>query len=132
MFALNDRNYLEHYKKNPNSKIIERFSIIAAFDGTFNPLSEKRKIGTLKTITQNMEVSFEMKIQNMDLCVVGRYNRVLQIPGWFYFDISKSTEESKFYIYHYQTNGLGSHYDIPKKGPISFSNSWKKEFLLKF
>ena len=132
MFALNDRNYLEHYKKNPNSKIIERFSIIAAFDGTFNPLSEKRKIGTLKTITQNMEVSFEMKIQNMDECRIGGCNYVLLIPGWFRFDITKSPEESKFHIRHRQMNGLGDHDDIPKKSPISFSNSWKKEFLFKF
>ena len=123
---MSNRTYLEFCKKNPDSKIIERFSN----DGTFD--LSTTKIGTLKTITQNMEVSFEMKIQNMDSFDVDNYNDVLWIEGWFYFDISKSFEESNFYIYHEQRNGLGHHNYIQKESPISFSNSWKKEFLLKF
>ena len=126
MFALNDRNYLELCKKNPNSKIIERFSN----DGTFD-LSVYTGIGTLKTITQNMEFSFEMKIQNMDSCRIGGCNYVLLIGWWLRFGIVNSSEESKFYIRHRQRNGLGFH-DIQKESPISFSNSWKKEFLFKF
>ena len=58
--------------------------------------------------------------------------RCLLISGWFYFAIRKSTEESKFYINHCQDDGLGDHDDIQKESPISCSNSWKKEFLLKF
>ena len=118
---------MELNKKNPNSKIIERFSN----EGTFD-LSEDTEIGTFKTITQNMEFSFEMKIQNMDSCVVDGFNWVLLIGGWFNFYIRKSTQESKFYISHGQVNGLGRHKDIQKEHPISCSNSWKKEFLLKF
>ena len=118
---------MELCKKNPNSKIIERFSN----DGTFD-LSKITEIGRFKTITQNMEVSFEMKIPNMDSCDVDGYNYVLLFRGWFVFFIRKSTEESKFYIRHRQENGLGRHDDIQKKNPISCSNSWKKEFLLKF
>ena len=121
---------MELCKKKTNSKIIERFSN----DGTFD-FSEGTKIGTFKTITQNMEVSFEMKIPDMDSCDVGDYNLVLEIGGledWFDFAIRKSTQESKFYINHEQENGLGRHNDIQEENPISCSNSWKKEFLFKF
>ena len=90
------------------------------------------EIGTFKTITQNMEFSFEMKIQNMDSCRIDGYDFVLRIEGWFDFGIRKSTQESKFYIDHEQENGLGDHDDIQKQSPISCSNNWKKEFLFKF
>ena len=132
-YAPNERNYLERCKKIENSKIIERFYN----DGTYY-LSKYTKIGGIKTITQNMEVSFEMRIENMDLCDVDGYIGVLRIVGvgwsvgWFYFGIKKSSEESKFCIYHKQENGLGRHDNIRIQKPIIYAKNWQKEFLLKF
>ena len=121
-------SYLEPSKKKINLKIIERCSN----DGTFD-ISRQKAIGKIKSITPNMEFSFELKIENMDSCRVDDYNRVLSIGGWFYFDIKKSTEKSKFYVYHAQQNGcqLGCHDDICKQNPITFTNNWQKEFLSK-
>ena len=48
-----------------------------------------------------------------------------------HFGIYKSTEKSKFYIRHSQNNGLGYHNDIRKQYPITFTNNWRKELLLK-
>ena len=82
-------------------------------------------------ITMDMEVSFEMKIEDLGSIGVGGYKSVLDIKGWFYFGLRKSAEESKYYIYHRQYNGLGIHGEILKSNPICFSNNWKKEFLAK-
>ena len=76
----------------------------------------------------NMEFSFEIKIEDLDSIEVGGFNWVLFSPGWFDFYLRKSAEESKYYIWHTQYNGLGDHRDILKANPISFSNDWKKEF----
>ena len=115
---------MERCKKIENSKIIERFYN----DGTYD-LSQNTTIGG---ITQNMEVSFEMRIENMDSCFVDGINFVFWISGWFNFGIKKSTEESKFYISHQQENGLGRHYNIRIQNPIIYANNWQKEFLSKF
>ena len=96
-------------------------------------LSEGNEIGKIKTITENMEFSFEMKIQNVDECIDddGCYN-ALWIGYWFRFRIRKSNEESKYYLYHRQDNGLGEHDEILKPNPINVSNDWRKEFLERF
>ena len=79
-----------------------------------------------------MEVSFEMKIQNVDEGYEDYYYYVLLIRYWFWFGIRKSNEKSKFYIGHGQRNGLGDHFEILEPNPINVSNDWKKEFLERF
>ena len=76
-----------------------------------------------------MEFSFEMKIEDLGCFDFYGYKRVLIIGGYFYFDLRKSAEESKYYIDHSQYNGLGDHNEIQKSNPMSVSNNWKKEFL---
>ena len=122
----------------PSHKIVERWSN----DGTYD-VSKYAKIGKIKSITPNMEFSFELKIENMDSCephmnsmfshceVDYEGNWVLFGPAWFNFIIQKSTEASKYYICHWQDNGLGYHKDICKQNPITFKNNWQKEFLSK-
>ena len=63
-------------------------------------ISTKTEIGQIKTLTPNMEVNFELKIQNMNSCRVDGAKTVLWIFGWFGFCIKKSHQEAKFYIYH--------------------------------
>ena len=99
-------------------------------DGTYD-LSRPTKIGKIKSITPNMEFSFELKIENMDSSNVDRHNYVLLIGNWFCFQIHKSTEPSKYYIYHVPYNGLGSHDNIRKQNLLTFPNNWQKEFLFK-
>ena len=106
-------------------------------DGTFD-MSSGTEIGKIKSITPNMEFSFELKIENMDGCTdscrdIGCwcFKLVLGIGGWFDFNLDNAKEESKFLISHDQKNGLGYHYDICKQNPITFTKNWQKEFLLK-
>ena len=114
----------------PSHKIVERWSN----DGTYD-VSNYTKIGKIKSITPNMEFSFELKIENMDSNIVHWDNEVLWIGGvastWFWFIIKRSTEESKYYIRHVQYNGLGDHMDICQQNPLSYTNNWQKEFLSK-
>ena len=119
-------SYLEPSKKKINLEIKEQWSNHGTFD-----ISTGTEIGKIKSITPNMEFSFELKIENMDLCEVERFNRVLMIWPWFDFGIKKSTEPSKYYIYHVQYNGLGSHDNIRKQNLLTFPNNWQKEFLFK-
>ena len=92
-------------------------------------LSEYKNIGKIKTITMDMEASFEMKIKPKTSMAVVYYMNVLEIFGWFDFGLRKSDKESKYYIHHWQGNGLGHYSEILKSNPISVSNNWKKEFL---
>ena len=110
--------YLEPRKKT-NLTILDCWSN----DGTFDT---ETKIGSIKSITPNMEVSFELKIENMDSCDVVEYNRVFRIHYWFYFGIKKSTEASKFYIFH---SGLGSCRYLHKQNSFNYTNNWQKKFL---
>ena len=80
----------------------------------------------------DMEFSFEMKIQDLGSRTsiqIDGSKTVLCIGYWFNFGLKKLAEESKYYISHWQYNGLGRHETIQKSNPISFSNIWKKEFL---
>ena len=77
----------------------------------------------------DMELSFEIKIEDLSSIEVDGYKAVLWIGSWFRFGLRKSAEESQYYIFHWQFNGLGEHREILKANPISFSNIWKKEFL---
>ena len=80
-----------------------------------------------------MEVTFEIKIEDLDSAKVNGHKTVLFIFGWFDFGVRKSAKESMYYIYHSQNvTGLGSHDEILKSNPISVSNNWKKEFLQTF
>ena len=88
-----------------------------------------QRMGQIKTITMSMEVSFEMKIENLFSIRVDDYKEVLNIDGWFWFGLRKSAEESKYYITNYWYRTLGEHDGILKLNPISCSNNWKKEFL---
>ena len=100
--------------------------------GTFD-ISGTNVIGAIHRITPKMEFSFELKIENMDSCEDGSSKSILWIHGesawWFGFNIHKSSEESKYYIFHLQNNGLGPHYNIRKLNPIRYSNTWQKEIL---
>ena len=104
------------------------------YDGPLN-LSEEKKIGkiTIGEITMNMEVSFEIKIEDLSSLRVDEYKWVLGIMkdfvAFFRFDLRISAQESKYHIGHLQSNGLGIHKKILESNPISFSNDWKKEFL---
>ena len=114
------------------SKILERWFN----DGMFNIrtghlLPTETEIGRITSITPDMEFSFELKIEDMNSCIVDNPYWVLWIPDWFNFNIKKSTEESKFYISHIQDNGLGKHLNIRQSNQISYANNWQKEFLLK-
>ena len=112
-------------KKNPSSSIKERF----LNDDTFD-IGDKTKIGSIRTISPNMEISFELSIQDMDSCNVDYRERVLIIKDYFRFAIRKSAQEARYYIDHEQFNGLGSHDEIQKSNPISYnSDNWQKEFL---
>ena len=95
-------------------------------------LSKEEIIGKIKTMTENMEVSFDMKIEDVDECDDDYFYYVLLIEHWFDFAIRKSNEESKYYLHHEQWNGLGEHKEILKPNPINVSNNWKKEFLERF
>ena len=112
---------LNHIK---NARIIENFIYNGPLD-----LSQRKDIGQIKMITMDMEVSFEMKIKNLGSIEVDGYKDVLYIGECFEFGLRKSAEESKYYLYHEQDNGLEWHNEILKSNPISFSNNWKKEFL---
>ena len=118
--------HLEPRQKKTNLKILERWSN----DGTFD-ISMNTYIGKIKSITPNMEVSFELKIENMDSLDVDGYNLVLEIGEWFWFGIYKSTEASKFYIKNEQRNGLAYQNRICYQNPLSYTNDWQKEFLSK-
>ena len=110
-----------------NAQIKENFNYNGPLD-----LSQRKNIGQIKTITMDMEVRFEMKIQDLGSVGVDDYKWVFGIDGWFWFYLRKSAEESKYYINHMQWNGLGEHDEILKSNPMSFSNNWKKEFLENF
>ena len=77
-----------------------------------------------------MEFSFEMKIEDLNSVKVDIGKTVLNIGLCFFFSLKKSeSESSKYYINHWQFNGLGKHDEILKSNPISVSNNWRKEFL---
>ena len=111
---------MESLKKN--ARIKEHFIYNGPVDLS-NVLCEI--IGKIKTITPNMEVSFEMQIEKLGSSEVDAYRRVLAIQNWLYFGIRKATE-STYYIDHQQCNGLEQH-DIRKSNPFKVSNDWKKE-----
>ena len=92
-------------------------------------LSEDTTIGKIKAITKSMEFSFEMKIEDLNSVKVDTGKTVLDIGFCFFLSLKQSAESSKYYINHWQFNGLGKHDEILKSNPISVSNHWKKEFL---
>ena len=116
---------MESLKKN--ARIKEHFIYNGPVDLS-NVLCEI--IGKIKTITPNMEVSFEMQIENLDSIGVGVYRCLFWIDYSLYFGIKKATK-STYYIDHEQKNGLGRQQDIRKSNPFQFSNDWKKEISLK-
>ena len=92
-------------------------------------LSYLNEIGKIKTLTENMEFSFEVKVENVDEMDDDGYYNVLWIGFWLNFGVRKSNEESKYYLDHEQGNGLGRHNEILRPNPINVSNDWRKEFL---
>ena len=127
---------MEPSKKKINLEIKEQWSNHGTFD-----ISRQTAIGKIKSITRNMDISFELKIENMDSCKVDDLHVVLLISstsknlGWFWFGIKKSSEKSKFYIYHSQSNGLaeqlGTYRYSRQFNPLSYTNNWQKDFLAK-
>ena len=99
-------------------------------DGTFD-LVKYNFIDDIKSITPNMELSFELKIENMDSSWIHRQNWVFWINKWFGFGIKMSSEASKYYIILSQLDGLGYHAGIRKQNPITFTKNWQKDFLSK-
>ena len=53
-------------------------------DATYH-LSGKTKAGLISAVTPDMEISFELKIENIDSCETDEYECVLWIDPWFYF-----------------------------------------------
>ena len=100
--------------------------------GTFD-ITETTVIGTIHNVTPKMELSFELRLENMDSSEDDSSKSILWIYGesawWFGFNIHKSKEKSKYYIYHLQNNGLGPHYNIRKSNSIRYSHTWQKEIL---
>ena len=122
-------------QKKTNFEIMERYvgrdgmlrwPLRWSDDGTYD-VSKFTRIGKIVSIAPKMEVSFELKIENMDLYC---YNRVLSMYGCFWLDIRRANESPKFYIRYSQFNGLGGN-DICRQNPITFPNNWLKEFLSK-
>ena len=123
---LTGNRYLESLKKN--ARIKEHFIYNEPVD--LSKVTYKT-IGKIKTITPNMEVSFEMQIGNFDSIEVDDDRSLLWIESWLFFGIRKATE-STYYIDHNQYNGLGRQDDIRKSNPFKVSNHWKKEISLNF
>ena len=69
-----------------------------------------KEIGEFKAITMNMEVRFEMKIENLGSMRVDGHKTVLFIDRCFNFGLKKSAEESNYYIHHgqYPQSGDGA------------------------
>ena len=111
-----------------NARIKEHFIYNETID-----LSRLNCIGKIETITANMEISFEMKIENIDSCKSDEPYWVLAIGGWFYLKMKKSTAESNcYYISIEQRNGFHRKFGVIRLTiPISVSNYWKKECLEK-
>ena len=120
-FKLSEKGYLESLKKN--ARIKEQFLYNEPVDLS-NIYYET--IGNIKTITPNMEISFEMQIENFNSIEVDDYRCALTIQNWLVLGIKKATE-STYNIYHEQKNGLGRQQDIRKSNPFKVSNDWKKK-----
>ena len=76
-----------------------------------------------------MDVWFEIKVENMDRCIVDHDHTIVFIFKWFDFSIRKSADKTNYYIHHVQFKGRSSESFLLESNPISFSTKWKKEFL---
>ena len=97
-------------------------------NGTFD-ISNETFVGNIKNLTPSMDISFELKIENMDSLKVDGYVCALRIDEYFKFALRKSSKESKYYIDYWQYNGCGGYRCIRQSNPIHYSNTWQKGFF---
>ena len=108
---------------NKNAKIKEQFN----YDGPTN--LHHRTFDFIGVLASNMDVWFEMKVENMDRCIVDDDHTVVWIFGWLKFSIRKSADKSNYFIHYKQWKGKRCKNFILESNPMRFSTKWKKEFL---